>query len=556
MASKIDTTRLVAYLVFQGGGAKGISHVGGLAAVNELKLTIGGVAGTSAGAIVAALVAGGYSAEEMFDGSANDHILKHVCDGQYADPTRLFTPKGWQSLQSLLEFSKALSAAWKWLVAGRIWQKLTVGAALFAMTFCLVPLGCWFPRIELLLGLIGASVVGVKVFRVYRGLCGLENVRTVVDEALRRKLNTDDGGITFERLKKSGCMPLKLVSTNVTDGALELFSYETTPKVIVADAVCASVCIPFVFKRWSFRYKRNGDTELTRRQFIDGGLMSNLPVWSFDEERALNNDAITIAFGLQEPDSKKGNTTWLASALDAVVAGPPQVHRREVNRLVHVPLRSPLGLFDFDQSFANYKRAVELARADAFALLDFEVTEVPDLVRNSLLNIRGTVEELVFKKYKTQRQGTSFLFRVAVAVQRPGSYSTLHVAYQVGDYEWGDRPVLSLEDSPVGLAWQQRDTSEPALEIFPENGDGTGKPFRDSHWMLSVPLPMVSGPADDPKKVALAAVLIIDSPRTLGPLEDNEADLEEFSSFLCENVIDYLKQINLSIYVRRSVSWL
>jgi predicted acylesterase/phospholipase RssA len=60
MASKIDTSKLVAYLVFQGGGAKGISHVGGLAAVNELKLTIGGVAGTSAGAIVAALVAGGY----------------------------------------------------------------------------------------------------------------------------------------------------------------------------------------------------------------------------------------------------------------------------------------------------------------------------------------------------------------------------------------------------------------------------------------------------------------------------------------------------------------
>ena len=29
--------------------------------------------------------------------------------------------------------------------------------------------------------------------------------------------------------------------------------------------------------------------------FLDGGLVSNLPAWPFDEERALDPDALTIA---------------------------------------------------------------------------------------------------------------------------------------------------------------------------------------------------------------------------------------------------------------------
>jgi NTE family protein len=57
-------------LVFEGGGVKGIAHVGALHALentpalqNEIK--IAGVGGTSAGAIVAALYAAGYSAEDL-----------------------------------------------------------------------------------------------------------------------------------------------------------------------------------------------------------------------------------------------------------------------------------------------------------------------------------------------------------------------------------------------------------------------------------------------------------------------------------------------------------
>jgi NTE family protein len=56
--------------IFEGGGAKGIAHIGGLRAAEELKISFRAVAGTSAGAIVAALVAAGYSADEILRAGA------------------------------------------------------------------------------------------------------------------------------------------------------------------------------------------------------------------------------------------------------------------------------------------------------------------------------------------------------------------------------------------------------------------------------------------------------------------------------------------------------
>ena len=53
------------YGVFEGGGVRGSALVGAVAAAEELGLTFRAVAGTSAGAIVAALLAAGYDAAEM-----------------------------------------------------------------------------------------------------------------------------------------------------------------------------------------------------------------------------------------------------------------------------------------------------------------------------------------------------------------------------------------------------------------------------------------------------------------------------------------------------------
>lgn len=103
------------FLVFQGGGAKGIAHIGGLAAWEEIEqkfnsatpgaaesMELAGVAGTSAGAMIASLVAAGYKAEGLYKRGPNpDHLLKRVAGGSYEKPSSLFGRMGWFYIESL-----------------------------------------------------------------------------------------------------------------------------------------------------------------------------------------------------------------------------------------------------------------------------------------------------------------------------------------------------------------------------------------------------------------------------------------------------------------------
>lgn len=63
--------------IFEGGGAKGVAHVGALAACEENGFYFVGVAGASAGAIIATLIAAGLSASDLLDPSApQNNILR------------------------------------------------------------------------------------------------------------------------------------------------------------------------------------------------------------------------------------------------------------------------------------------------------------------------------------------------------------------------------------------------------------------------------------------------------------------------------------------------
>src|SRR5438128_1704051 len=58
-------TKKLVDAVFEGGGVKGIGLVGALTSIEEAGYSWGNLAGTSAGAIVASLVAAGYTATEL-----------------------------------------------------------------------------------------------------------------------------------------------------------------------------------------------------------------------------------------------------------------------------------------------------------------------------------------------------------------------------------------------------------------------------------------------------------------------------------------------------------
>ncbi len=66
LASFDDNLSLRADIVLEGGGVRGIGHVGALCVAEEQGYRWGNIAGTSAGAFVAALLAAGYSGSELY----------------------------------------------------------------------------------------------------------------------------------------------------------------------------------------------------------------------------------------------------------------------------------------------------------------------------------------------------------------------------------------------------------------------------------------------------------------------------------------------------------
>ncbi|HRI80617.1 MAG TPA: patatin-like phospholipase family protein [Cyclobacteriaceae bacterium] len=65
-------------LVLSGGGARGFAHIGVIQALEEMGLKFSRLSGTSAGSIVGALYANGYSPREIFEITKRISIIKSV----------------------------------------------------------------------------------------------------------------------------------------------------------------------------------------------------------------------------------------------------------------------------------------------------------------------------------------------------------------------------------------------------------------------------------------------------------------------------------------------
>ena len=72
-------------LALSGGGVKGSAHIGALKALEEEKVKIDYVGGTSSGSIVATLYAAGYKPEEIYN------IFKKYCKNiKYVEMKNIF----------------------------------------------------------------------------------------------------------------------------------------------------------------------------------------------------------------------------------------------------------------------------------------------------------------------------------------------------------------------------------------------------------------------------------------------------------------------------------
>lgn len=289
--------------VFEGGGVKGISLVGAVHSAEQHGMTFRRVAGTSSGSIVASFLAAGYTAEEM-----EQLILK-------------------MPFSSFLQRAPIFQIKWIGPTMRLLWKK---------------------------------------------GLYSGEALEKWVHDCLLKK-----GIRTFGDLKKE---QLRIIASDITNGRLlvlpdDIASYGLDPdKFLVSKAIRMSISIPYFFDpviiRAPFHASTNSRTKKFTDQFsyiVDGGMLSNFPLWLFDDEVDPRTNRLIPTIGFQMVGKQEGQPhriTGLISMLQAMVSTMMSAHdQRYIDnqnrfRTIKIPTLG-IGTTDFDltleQSMALYK---------------------------------------------------------------------------------------------------------------------------------------------------------------------------------------------------------
>jgi NTE family protein len=224
--------------VFEGGGVKGIGLVGAVSVLEAEGYTLENLAGTSAGAIVTALVAAGYNATE----------LKEILDTQ--------------------DFAKFMDKGWEDEI----------------------------PIVGSMLSLINEKgIYEGKFFENWmRELLAKKGVRTFGDLVIVKNKNNPR-----YRYK------LQVIASDLTRGRMlvlprDIQHYGMNPDDLeVAAAVRMSMSLPFFFEPVQLKDKVGATNYI-----VDGGVLSNYPVWLFDSGDA-NPAWPTFGLRLVDPDQDK-----------------------------------------------------------------------------------------------------------------------------------------------------------------------------------------------------------------------------------------------------------
>jgi NTE family protein len=132
----------------------------------------------------------------------------------------------------------------------------------------------------------GCDLIGpfrlVRHFGWFKGNYFLNLMESFIEQKTRDSQKPGNGRATFrdlvEKYRDRHFKKLFVFGTNLTQQAVQKFSYETTPDVAVADAVRISMSIPFFFE--ARYYEQNGSNDA----YCDGGVLNNYPIDTFDEQ--------------------------------------------------------------------------------------------------------------------------------------------------------------------------------------------------------------------------------------------------------------------------------
>ncbi len=304
-----------AFGIFEGGGAKGLAHIGALKATEERAIKFIGVAGTSAGSIVASLIAVGYSADELYNPSVQN-VDKGIFDKDFLD--FFGGEEGWNEFLNFKDQVEKTFDNFNVLVLPKAF--------------------CFYINNKKYLNQLLEN----------QGLYSTKEFAQWLDEQLAKGLaknqDVDISQIHRPVRFQDTLIPLKIIATNLTERKIIVYPQLNMEEMSIAEAVAASISIPIFFEP-----KQNQDLLL-----LDGGLLSNFPAWVFDEERE-NSDLNTPTFGFKLVEDQSFTNpislfSYVRSLLATAISGDELLETRRIENLCIVRIKTIKSTFDFKLS--------------------------------------------------------------------------------------------------------------------------------------------------------------------------------------------------------------
>lgn len=467
MKSQLET-----YLVMAGGGAKGLGHLALIKALENVNkssgeplLRVEGAAGASIGSIVAALHTVGYTADDLMDPeSGTSPLLKSIDLG--AGIPDLFGRKNWKRMLRLIRLSERLSDTRAVIVS-----TLAFVGIVSSLYYVFAVMGSW-PWVFLLTCAL-VAVAGWCMANLVTGYCSTAELRSAINRALARKLGKkEEDDVLFSEVSPK----LRIVATNVSKGTVELFSNSRTPNVAVADAVAASMAIPFVF----------APVRIAGCDYCDGGIVSNIPAWSLNDQMKISPRAVMILSDFPSyvgggegvrPTPRHAPLAYFWNLLNSMLFGARHFEIQTDGHSYVASITTPLS------TLSLHKSPSELARIYR-ALTPLIQSHVEGLVRE-----REAMENLCKDMHTTFRgfadgQGKDENLRVSVLLPVSEDTTTLKRAHGWNSDSHSDSYTY-IAATGANMAGRVFTTGTYELE---KEARPTGTTWHEQAWVWMVPI--------------------------------------------------------------------
>jgi NTE family protein len=210
-------------IVFEGGGAKGFGFIGALKAFEQHKHEAERLIGTSAGAVIATLLAAGYSADRM-----KQLVVEKITDGKHERSrfsTFLDAPDPTQFSDAALQDSELSRALQHFPVlepTGGLSQHLLLKIPWYAHLFSLLEFGGWY---------VGESFTSW----------------------LQQRLDDASDGMKFsdctlQQFHEITNKDLSLIASDTSVGEMMVLNHRTAPDCPIVWAVRMSMSFPFIWQ--------------------------------------------------------------------------------------------------------------------------------------------------------------------------------------------------------------------------------------------------------------------------------------------------------------------